>query len=56
MKKYLTFGFIAFFGLTNFVFADDHSSDETNVFNVQVQLCTLKGNTSIKQYDEMIDD
>ena len=56
MKKYLTFGFIAFFGLTNFVFADDHSSDETDVFNVQVQLCTLKGNTSIKKYDEMIDD
>ena len=41
---------------SNLTYADDHSSDETDVFNVQVQLCTLKGNTSIKQYDEMIDD
>ena len=28
MKKYLTFVFLAFFGFNNFVFADDHSSDE----------------------------
>ena len=56
MKKYLTLGFLAFFGFTNFVFADDHESSETEVFNLQVQLCTLTENTSIKQYDEMIDD
>ena len=56
MKKYLTLGFLAFFGFTNFVFADDHESSETEVFNLQVQLCTLTENTSMKQYDEMIDD
>ena len=58
MKKYL-YSILFSFALISFsqsVHADDHASDEAEVFNLQVQLCTLKGNTSIKQYDEMIDD
>ena len=56
MKKYIILGLIAFFGLNNSVFADGHEQGETEVFNLQVQLCTLKDNASMKQYDEMIDD
>ena len=58
MKKYL-YSILFSFALISFsqsVHADDHASGEAEVFNLQVQLCTLKGNTSIKQYDEMIDD
>ncbi len=58
MKKYL-YSVLFSFALISFshsVHADDHESDGAEVFNLQVQLCTLKGNTSIKQYDEMIDD
>jgi len=56
MKKYIILGLITFFGLNNSVFADGHEQGETEVFNLQVQLCTLKDNASMKQYDEMIDD
>ena len=56
MKKYIILGLIALFGLNNSVFADGHEQGETEVFNLQVQLCTLKDNASMKQYDEMIDD
>ena len=56
MKKYIILGVITFFGLNNSVFADGHEQGETEVFNLQVQLCTLKDNASMKQYDEMIAD
>tara|TARA_B100000214_G_scaffold320111_1_gene255136 strand:- start:1469 stop:2242 length:774 start_codon:yes stop_codon:yes gene_type:complete len=56
MKKYIILGLITFFGLNNAVFADGHEQGETEVFNLQVQLCTLKDNASIKQYDAMIND
>ena len=56
MKKYIILGIVAFFGFNNFVYADGHEQGETEVFNLQVQLCTLKDNASMKQYDEMIAD
>tara|TARA_Y100000768_G_scaffold7558_1_gene5248 strand:- start:592 stop:1374 length:783 start_codon:yes stop_codon:yes gene_type:complete len=59
MKKIiLTFlTFVLTFSISENSFADDQYSEmEGNVFNIQVQQCTLKGDTSIKQYDSMIND
>ena len=45
----ITSVFLLVLAFNNYAIADDHTSDEAEVFNLQVQLCTLKGNTSIKQ-------
>ena len=48
---------IAIISSTSHLKADDHYSEmEGNVFNIQVQQCTLNSDTSIKQYDSMIND
>ena len=59
MKKiilaFLTF--VLTFSISENSFADDQYSEmEGNVFNIQVQQCTLNSDTSIKQYDSMIND
>ena len=57
MVKLSNFIFFSFLLALNMnLYADDHSSEDMGVFNLQVQLCTLKGNTSMKQYDDMIAD
>ena len=59
MKKIiLTFlTFVLTFSISENSFADDQYSEmEGNVFNIQVQQCTLNSDTSIKQYDSMIND
>ena len=57
MFKLFNFIFFSFLLVLNMnLFADDHSSEDMGIFNLQVQLCTLKGNTSMKQYDDMITD
>ena len=52
--NYIFFSFLLVLNMN--LFADDHSIEDMGVFNLQVQLCTLKGNTSMKQYDDMITD
>ena len=57
MFKLFNFIFFSFLLVLNMnLFADDHSNEDMGIFNLQVQLCTLKGNTSMKQYDDMIAD
>ncbi len=58
MKRffYLTAVFALILSINDYARADGHESDENNVFNIQVQLCKLNENTTMKQYDAMVND
>tara|TARA_B100000927_G_scaffold265104_1_gene237640 strand:- start:225 stop:1019 length:795 start_codon:yes stop_codon:yes gene_type:complete len=58
MKKIMTIlslvGVLAFF--SDFVYADDHSQDLSNVANVQVNVCKLNEGVSIEEYNKVTED
>ena len=47
--------FLLFFTAPGLVFADGHGAQE-NVLSVQLNLCNLKDGSSMKDYDELLDD